>query len=125
MGTWDVDIDVILGMNWLIKYQAGLSCDKRTMKLVSLSGEEVLVELVLSERRKISCHQITAYSETVNPLEAIKVVSEFPDVFPDDLLGMPPERKLEFSIELITGTTLFLRELIECTDQNWWNSRNK
>jgi hypothetical protein len=34
MGTHDVDIDVILGMNWLTKYQAGLSCDKRTVKLV-------------------------------------------------------------------------------------------
>jgi hypothetical protein len=52
MGTWDVDIDVILGMNWLTKYQAGLSCDKRTVRLVSLSGEEVLVELVLSGPRK-------------------------------------------------------------------------
>jgi hypothetical protein len=52
MGTRDVDIDVILGMNWLTKYQAGLSCDKRTVRLVSLSGEEVLVELVLSGPRK-------------------------------------------------------------------------
>jgi hypothetical protein len=52
MDTWDVDIDVILGMNWLTKYQAGLNCDKRTVKLVSLLGEEVLVELVLSGPRK-------------------------------------------------------------------------
>jgi hypothetical protein len=37
MGTRDVDIDVILGMNWLTKYQEGLSCDKRTVNLVSLS----------------------------------------------------------------------------------------
>jgi hypothetical protein len=56
MGTWDVDIDVILGMNWLTKYQASLSCDKRTMKLVSISGEEVLVELILSGPRKGSYH---------------------------------------------------------------------
>jgi hypothetical protein len=56
MGTWDVDIDVILGMNWLTRYQAGLSCDKRTVRLMSLSGEEVLVKLILSEARKESCH---------------------------------------------------------------------
>jgi hypothetical protein len=37
IGTQDVDIDVILGMNWLTNYQAGLNCDKRTVKLVSLS----------------------------------------------------------------------------------------
>jgi hypothetical protein len=32
-------------------------------------------------------------------------VSEFPDVFPDDLPGMPPDRDIEFSIELIPGTS--------------------
>jgi hypothetical protein len=36
MGTRDLEIDVILGMNWLTKYQADLSCDKMTVKLVSL-----------------------------------------------------------------------------------------
>jgi hypothetical protein len=40
MGTRDVDIDVILGMNWLTKYQASLSCDKRIVRLVSLLGEK-------------------------------------------------------------------------------------
>jgi hypothetical protein len=92
-------------MNWLTKYQASLSCHKRTVKLVSLPGEEVLLELVLSRPRKGSCHQITIHIEEIEPSEAIKVVSEFPDVFPKDLPGMPPERKVEFSIELITGTT--------------------
>jgi hypothetical protein len=39
-----------------------------------------------------------------NLLEAIRVVSEFPDVFPEELPSMPPERKVEFSIELEHGT---------------------
>jgi hypothetical protein len=64
----------------------------------------VLVELILSKPRKGSCHQIASHSEAVNPLEVIKVVSEFPDVFPEELSGMPPERKVEFAIELILGT---------------------
>jgi hypothetical protein len=51
MGNQDTTIDVILGMNWLTKYQASLSCDKRTVKLVSLPGE-VLVQLILSGPRK-------------------------------------------------------------------------
>jgi hypothetical protein len=38
MGNQDTTIDVILGMNWLTKYQVSLNCDKRTVKLVSLSG---------------------------------------------------------------------------------------
>jgi hypothetical protein len=104
MGNQDTTIDVILGMNWLTKYQAGLSCDKRIVKLVSLSGEEVLVELVLSGPRKGSCHQVTAHIEKIKPSKVIKVVSEFPDVFPEELPVMPPERKVEFAIELILGT---------------------
>jgi hypothetical protein len=91
-------------MNWLTKYQASLSYDERTVKLVSLSGEEVLVELVLSGSRKGSCHQVTAHIEEIKPSEAISVVSEFPDVFLEELPGMPPERKAEFAVELIPGT---------------------
>jgi hypothetical protein len=104
MGNHDATIDVILGMNWLTKYQASLSSDKRTTKLVSLSGEEVLVELVLSGPRKGSYHQVTAHIQEIEPSEAINVVLEFPDVFPKELPGMPPERKIEFAIELILGT---------------------
>jgi hypothetical protein len=84
--------------------QASLSCDKRTVKLVSLSGEEVLVELVLSRPRKGSCQQVIAHIEEIKPSEAINVVSEFLDVFLEELPGMPPERKVEFAIELISGT---------------------
>jgi hypothetical protein len=43
-------------------------------------------------------------TKEANPLEAINVVSKFPDVFLEDLPGMPPERKVEFNIELIPGT---------------------
>jgi hypothetical protein len=42
-----------------------------------------------------------------NLLEAIRVVSEFPDVFPKELPGMPPERKVEFAIELEPGIAPF------------------
>jgi hypothetical protein len=96
MGTQG--IDVILGINWLDKYQAVISCDKRTVKLVSPIGEEVVTELVSPEPRKGSCHQMSIDSKVINPLEAIKVVSDIPDVFPKDLPGMPPEQKVEFAI---------------------------
>jgi hypothetical protein len=102
MGT--KGIDVILGINWLDKYQVVISCDKKTVKLVSPLGEEVVTKLVSPEPRKGGCHQIDIDSKEVDPLEAIEVVSEFPDVFPKDLPGMPPERKVEFAIELIPGT---------------------
>jgi hypothetical protein len=89
MGTRDIDIDVILGMNWLTKYQAGLSCDKRTVRLVSSSGEQVVVEMLPSKPRKGSCHHISVDSKEANLLEVNKVVLEFLDVFPELLLGMP------------------------------------
>jgi hypothetical protein len=97
-------IDVILGMNWLDKYQAVISCDERTIKLMSPLGEEVVTELVPPEPRKGSCYQMTIDSSEADPLEIIKVVSEFPDVFPKDLPSMPPEQKVEFAIELLPGT---------------------
>ena len=44
-------------------------------------------------------HQMEA-----RPTEGIRVVSEFPDVFLDDLPGMPPEHAIEFCIDLLPGT---------------------
>jgi hypothetical protein len=37
-------------------------------------------------------------------LEHIRTVCEYPDVFPEELPGMPPDRDIEFSIELLPGT---------------------
>ena len=37
-------------------------------------------------------------------LEDIPIVKEFPDVFPDDISGLPPDREVEFTIDLIPGT---------------------
>jgi hypothetical protein len=71
---------------------------------VSPLGEEVVTELVPPEPKKGSCYQIAVDSSEADPIESIKVVSEFPDVFPKDLPGMPPERKVEFAIELLPGT---------------------
>ena len=42
-------------------------------------------------------------------MEKIPLVREFPDVFPEELLGIPPEREVDLSIEIITGTTLISR----------------
>jgi hypothetical protein len=120
------EIDVIPGMNWLDKYKAIISCDKRTIKLVSPLGEEVVAELVSPEPRKGGCHQMTIDSKETNSLETIKVVSEFPDVFSKDLPGMPPEQKVEFAIELLSGTAPISKrayrvsgpELVELKKQN-------
>ena len=90
MGTQG--IDVILGMKCLHKNQAIVNCDKRTVRLVSPSGEEIVIELIMFEPEQGVCHQMTVDGTEANPLEAIRVVLEFPDVFPKEVPGISPER---------------------------------
>jgi hypothetical protein len=108
MGTQG--LDVILGMNWLHKNQATISCDKRTVKLVSPSGKEVVTKLYLPKLEEGACHHLSVDDKESNSIEATRIVLEFPDVFPEELLGMPPERKVEFAIELIPGTAPYFQE---------------
>jgi hypothetical protein len=91
-------------MNWLHRNQATVSCDKRTVKLVSPSRKEVVTQLFMPDLEGAHHHMFVDCKEA-NLLEAIKVVLAFPDVFPEDLPGMPPERKVEFAIELEPRTT--------------------
>jgi hypothetical protein len=51
-----------------------------------------------------SKEQGTVNSAKGKSLEEIKVVNEYLDVFPDELPGMPLDRDIEFSIELLPGT---------------------
>ena len=44
------------------------------------------------------------FTAMAEELELIPVVSELPDVFPEELPGMPPDRELEFAIDLVPGT---------------------
>jgi hypothetical protein len=118
-------IDAILGMNWLHRNQATVSCDKRTVRLVSPSREEIVTELIMPNLEEGAYHHMSIDGKEANLLEAIRVVSEFPDVFLDELQGMPPERKVEFAIELEPNTTpiskrayrVFGPELVELKKQ--------
>jgi hypothetical protein len=99
-----IDFPANLGMNWLYRSQATVSCDKRAVKLVSPSGKEVVTSLYLPELEEGACHYLLVDDKEANLIEDIIIVSDFPDVFTEELLGMPPERKVEFAIELILGT---------------------
>jgi len=48
----------------------------------------------------------------------IPVVCEFPDVFSNELPGLPPDRKVEFKIELLPGTAPISQGLIGCHPMN-------
>jgi hypothetical protein len=94
------DIDVILGMNWLAQHKAILNTDLRTIRL-SYGQEEVLLSIPVAIPAKPFG---SVYEAIIPEIQDILVVCEFPDVFPEDLPGLPPERDVEFVIELKPGT---------------------
>ena len=54
------------------------------------------------------CQGFLAYvvnEENDLKLEDMSIVRDYPDVFPDDLPGLPPEREVEFTIDVALGTT--------------------
>jgi hypothetical protein len=92
-------IDIILGMGWLSKVDAVIQCAKRSVLLTSLEGERFEFVATLPSVADYVVNQLK-----VDLIENIRVVCEYPNVFPDDLLGMPPERDIEFIIDLLPGT---------------------
>ena len=93
------DIDVILGMNWLAQSKAIIHVDQRTIQL-SYGHEEVKLSFPVAIPVKTSGQ---VFEAIVQEIQDIQVVCEFPDVFPKDLSGLPPERDMEFVIELKPG----------------------
>jgi hypothetical protein len=86
-------IDVILGMSWMKWHKAILDIAARLGHLNSHMHGKVTLYLLVVSCIKVSLHHVVELK-----LEDIHVVWEFPDVFPDDLPGMPPERAIEFKI---------------------------
>jgi hypothetical protein len=92
-------IDIILGMDWLSKYDRVIQCARKVVKLTEKDGTSVeFVAMVQSDQDSV-LNQTKAIA-----LEDIRVVREYPDVFPEELPGMPPDRDIEFLIELLSGT---------------------
>ncbi|GKC64507.1 putative reverse transcriptase domain-containing protein [Tanacetum coccineum] len=81
--------DVVIGMDWLSKYHAKILCDEKVVH-IPIDSETLIIRVMekKSDEKK---------------LEDIPVVKEFPDVFPEDLPGIPPVRQVEFQIDLIPG----------------------
>jgi hypothetical protein len=84
-------IDVIHGMDWMGKHKVFIDCAKKSVKLITPDGKELefITELVVIAKG-------VANRVKVNQLDAsqgseVLVVNEFPDVFPEELPGMPPD----------------------------------
>ncbi|GJT00389.1 putative reverse transcriptase domain-containing protein [Tanacetum coccineum] len=123
MGTYDV----IIGMDWLTKYQAVIDCAKKIVRIPF--GSEILIFHGDGSRNKrgtrlniISCTKAQKYvlqgchvflahitvKETGDQskkkqLQDVPIVKNFPEVFPEDLPGLPPTRQVEFHIDLVPG----------------------
>jgi hypothetical protein len=92
-------IDVILGMDLLNQQQVILDIATRMVEIHSPTSGHTTLYLP-----KADGINPCSYVAVTIQLENIPVVCEYPDVFPDDLLGMPPDRDIEFVIELQPGT---------------------
>jgi hypothetical protein len=92
-------IDVILGTNWMTEHRLLLDISSRVIEINS--PYQGVITLYLPQQEYL--HSCT-YAITDIKVKDIPIVCEYPDVFPDDLPGMPPDRDIEFIIELQPGT---------------------
>ena len=116
------EFDLILGMDWLSKHRTIIDCDKKTVVLRCSEQSEVIVHGVQSgpmsnvisamQARRLLRKGCEAFLALVLDskkgkieLENILVVKDFPDVFPEELPGIPLEREVDLSIEILPGTT--------------------
>ena len=115
-------LDIIFGMDFLAKHHASMDCFHKevTFKMPGLpevvfqgdcrpSRVGLISSFTTHRLLRKGCVGFLAYIVDTHVeevrLEDIPVVRDFSDVFPDDLPGLPPERDIEFAIDLVPGTT--------------------
>ncbi|GJU99606.1 putative reverse transcriptase domain-containing protein [Tanacetum coccineum] len=114
--------DVVIGKDWLSKYHARIICDEKFIHIpidcetLIIRGDQsktrlnliscIKTERYISRGCQVFMIQVTEKKKSDEKrLEDIPVVREFPEVFPEDLPGLPPVRQVEFQIDLILGAT--------------------
>jgi hypothetical protein len=91
-------IDVIMGTNWMTQHQVLLDIPSQSVEYTRPPMDQ---PSCICQGKNVST---LAPWLSESAIEAISVVSEYPDVFPDDLPGIPPNRAVEFIIELQPAT---------------------
>ncbi|XP_070667502.1 uncharacterized protein [Malus domestica] len=116
-----IDFDVILGIDWLHYNCAKIDCYGKTITFhrpglpeVTFVGEPSGVRhgVIFTMKAKIlllkGCQGYLAHvvlnDDALCNVEDVRVVRHFPNVFPDHLPGLPPDRDVEFTIDLFPGT---------------------
>ncbi|KAM0011412.1 putative nucleotidyltransferase, Ribonuclease H [Helianthus debilis subsp. tardiflorus] len=111
--------DIVLGMDWLSHNQAQIVCNRKQVVIKTPSGESLTIQgdtqyglpeqvsmLKASKCLKKGCVIYMAQMIIDEPkpkIEDIPIISEYPEVFPEDLPGFPPDRQVEFRIDIIPG----------------------
>ncbi|KAL0549347.1 hypothetical protein IC582_013828 [Cucumis melo] len=115
------DFDVILGMDWLAANHASIDCSRKkvTFNPPSMAsfkfkggGSKSLPQVISAIRASKLLSQgtwgilasVVDTREVDVSLSSEPVVRDYPDVFPEELPGLPPHREVEFAIELEPGT---------------------
>ncbi|KAD6794787.1 hypothetical protein E3N88_05683 [Mikania micrantha] len=115
------DFDIILGMHWLATHLATIDCHSKRVIFGDISHPEYIYQgtyprkslkiiFALKAQKLIShgCEGFLASIKDVSKraphLEDIPIVRDYSDVFPEELPGLPPEREVEFTIDLIPGS---------------------
>jgi len=99
-------LDVILGMDWLSSNHVVIDCGRRRVVFPETIGLELISsnQAVKEIEDGATCFMIVAHAEklsTVERISKIPVVEEYADVFPDEILELPPSRDVDFTIDLI------------------------
>jgi hypothetical protein len=92
-------IDIILGMDWLRKYDGVILCAKRAIRLTKEDGTIVEFNAVMQAEQVSLLNKVQGTS-----LNEIRIAQEYPDVFPEDLPGMSSDCDIEFIIKLLPRT---------------------
>nr|CAD40076.1 OSJNBa0085C10.29 [Oryza sativa Japonica Group] len=93
-------LDVILGMDWLTKNKGVIDCSRREVTLTTSWGS--VMKATVDQDPQLFKRAGGIF--TMLPMEGMPVVQDYPDVFPEELPGMPPDRDIEFIIDLMPGT---------------------
>jgi hypothetical protein len=92
-------------MVWLSKHKVLIDCTKKSIKLTTLEGNKIefVAEPVVTAKGAANHVKLNQLDASQRP--EVPVVNEFSDVFPKEVPGMPPDRDIEFVIELKHSTT--------------------
>ncbi|GJU98168.1 reverse transcriptase domain-containing protein [Tanacetum coccineum] len=113
---------VIIGMDWLAYHRALIDCYEKIVRIPLPNGKILEVQ---GERPEKDLRSLACIKADEKKLDDIRVVRDFPEVFPDDLLGLPLVREIEFRIDLIPGASPVVRspyrlapsEMLELSNQ--------